>query len=83
MLCYNRLGETLDITWANMSLDPQLPNYVARVIGDLKPVYNVAGYVEFTGSFANASQYVRVAAVNYPNVDSIDNNGNYKSIDLS
>jgi hypothetical protein len=67
-------------TWANMSLDPQLPNYVARVIGDSKPVYNVAnGFVNFTGSFANASQYVRVASVTTPNVDSIDNNGFYKS----
>ena len=67
-------------TWANVSLDPQLPNYVSRVIGDLKPVYNVAnGYVEFTGSYANASQYVRVASVTTPNADSIDNNGFYKS----
>jgi len=67
-------------TWANLSLDPQLPNYVARVIGDSKPVYNVAnGFVNFTGSFANASQYVRVASVTTPNVDSIDNNGFYKS----
>jgi hypothetical protein len=67
-------------TWANLSLDPQLPNYVSRVIGDLKPVYNVTnGFVNYTGSFANASQYVRVASVTTPNVDSIDNNGFYKS----
>jgi hypothetical protein len=66
-------------TWANMSLDPQLPNYVARVIGDIKPVYNSLGYVEYTGSYANASRYIRVASVTTPNVDSIDNNGNFKS----
>jgi hypothetical protein len=67
-------------TWANMSLDPQQPNYIARVIGDLKPVYDVTnGYVNYTGSFANASQYVRVASVVTPNVDSIDNNGFFKS----
>ena len=67
-------------TWANLSLDPQLPNYVSRVIGDSKPVYDVTnGFVNFTGSFANASQYVRVASVTTPNVDSIDNNGFYKS----
>jgi hypothetical protein len=67
-------------TWANLSLDPQLPNYVSRVIGDLKPVYDVTnGFVNYTGSFANASQYVRVASVTTPNVDSIDNNGFYKS----
>ncbi len=67
-------------TWSNLSLDPQLPNYVARVIGDLKPVYDVTnGYVNYTGSYANASQYVRVASVVTPNVDSLDNNGFYKS----
>ena len=67
-------------TWANMSLDPQQPNYVARVIGDIKPVYDATnGYVNYTGSYANASQYVRVASVTTPNVDSIDNNGFYKS----
>jgi len=67
-------------TWANLSLDPQQSNYIARVIGDLKPVYDVTnGYVNYTGSYANASQYVRVASVVTPNVDSIDNNGFYKS----
>ena len=67
-------------TWANVSLDPQQPNYIARVIGDLKPVYNVTnGYVEYQGNYTNASQYVRVASVTTPNVDSIDNNGNFKT----
>ena len=67
-------------TWANVSLDPQLPNYISRVIGDLKPVYDVTdGYVEYQGTYANASQYVRVSAVTTPNVDSLDNNGNFKT----
>ena len=67
-------------TWANVSLDPQLPNYIARVIGDLKPVYDVAnGYVNYQGTYPNASQYVRVVSVGTPNVDSIDNNGNFKT----
>jgi hypothetical protein len=64
-----------------MSLDPQLPNYVSRVIGDLKPKYDVAnGYVTYDGTYPNASQYVRVASVTTPNVDSIDNNGNYRTV---
>jgi len=71
-------------TWANVSLDPQLPNYISRVIGDLKPRYNVTtDQVEFDGSYANASRYIRVASVNTPNVDSIDNNGNYKATQYS
>jgi hypothetical protein len=67
-------------TWANVSLDPQLPNYIARVIGDLKPEYNEqTGQVDFEGTYANQSLYVRVASVTTPNVDSIDNNGNFKT----
>lgn len=74
-------------TWANMSLDPQQSNYVARVIGDLKPVYQLDSggnpYIAYTGSYANASLYVRVTSVTTPNVDSIDNNGNYKATQYS
>ena len=70
-------------TFPNLSLDPALPNYISRVIGDIKPVYRVDGdgtpYIDYTGSYANASQYVRVKSVNTPNVDSIDNNGNFKT----
>jgi hypothetical protein len=67
-------------TWANVSLDPQLPNYISRVIGDLKPVYNVTtNQVEYQGTYANQSQYIRVASVTAPNVDSINNNGKFKS----
>jgi len=67
-------------TWANVSLDPQLPNYISRVIGDLKPVYNTTtNQVDFVGSYPNQSLYVRVASVTTPNIDSIDNNGNYKA----
>jgi hypothetical protein len=70
-------------TWPNLSLDPDLPNYISRVIGDQKPVYTLDSsnqpYINLQGSFANASQYIRVASVATPQVDSIDNNGNYKA----
>jgi phage tail sheath protein FI len=70
-------------TWPNLSLDPSLPNYVSRVIGDQKPVYRVDSdgnpYIDITGSYANASQYIRIASVIAPQIDSIDNNGNYKA----
>jgi hypothetical protein len=70
-------------TWSNLSLDPNLPNYISRVIGDYKPVYKLdtdgSPYIDITGSYVNASQYVRVKSVIYPIVDSIDNNGNFKS----
>ena len=70
-------------TWPNLSLDPNQPNYISRVIGDNKPVYKVDSdgnpYIDYTGSYANASQYVRVKSVTIPLVDSIDNNGFFKS----
>jgi len=70
-------------SWPNLSLDPNLPNFISRVIGDIKPVYALdsAGnpYVALSGSYTNASQYVRVSAVATPQVDSIDNNGIYKA----
>ena len=67
-------------TWANVSLDPQQSNYISRVIGDLKPVYNTTtGQVDYDGTYPNQSLYIRVASVTTPNVDSIDNNGNFKT----
>jgi phage tail sheath protein FI len=61
-----------------------LPNYVARIIGDLKPVYVAAkgtsnAYINYTGTFANASQYVRVSSVPGVSVNSLDNNGNFQA----
>lgn len=74
-------------TWPNLSLDPALPNFISRVIGDVKPVYTVdssgAPYIDYRGSFANASEYIRIASVINPQVDSIDNNGNYKATQYS
>ena len=74
-------------TWPNLSLDPALPNYISRVIGDIKPVYRVdtdgSPYIDTTGSYANASQYIRVKSVTTPQVDSIDNNGNFKATQYS
>ena len=74
-------------TFPNLSLDPNLPNFISRVIGDIKPVYRVdsdgSPYIDTTGSYARGSNIVRVKSVNYPLVDSIDNNGNFKSGSIS
>lgn len=70
-------------TWPNLTLDPLQPNFISRVIGDQKPVYVAdsgdGAYVQLTGSFAGASKYVRVASITTLNVDSIDNDGNFKT----
>jgi len=74
-------------TWSNLSLDPAQPNYISRVIGDIKPVYRLDSsgtpYIDTTGSYANASQYIRIKSVTNIQADSIDNNGNYKSASLA
>ncbi len=70
-------------TFTNLSLDPSQPNYISRVVGDAKPVYNASkGLVEISGSFQGGSSYVRVKSVTNT-IDSIDNNGNYKATTYS
>lgn len=72
-------------TFPNLSLDPQQPNFISRVIGDQKFVYTSTdgGYLQITGSYPVASEYVRVASINTLQVDSIDNDGNFKTTQYS
>jgi hypothetical protein len=67
-------------TYNNLSLDPKQTNYVARVIGDQVANYNgTTNQVEISGSFPNASRYVRVKSVNLPTPDYFDNTGTAKT----
>jgi hypothetical protein len=71
-------------TWTNLSMDVNQPNYIARVIGNTKPVYTYSvtdgqGYIDYIGDFPNASRYVRVASVPQAQYDTFDNNGLYQS----
>jgi hypothetical protein len=54
-------------TYPNVSLDPLQPNYIAAVIGDYKkspqPDGNGSWYIQISGSYPNASRYVRVKSV--------------------
>jgi phage tail sheath protein FI len=70
-------------TYPNVSLDPNASNYIARVVGDQTQVLASSGassYLQTTGSYRNASRYVRVKAVNLKTFDYLDNNGNAKDI---
>ena len=63
-------------TWTNLSLDPFAPNYIARVIGDFALNYNSTNnQIEVSGSYPNASKYVRVSSVITPLPNYLDNNG--------
>jgi phage tail sheath protein FI len=69
-------------TFSNVSLDPQQSNYISRVIGDKKKVYTIDSdgnaFVYESGSYSNASDYVRIKTV-IPQINSLDNNGNFLS----
>lgn len=65
---YNSNQSVLE-TWANLSLDPNQNNYIEYVIGNQSQ--NVTSedgtyYIQVTGSYPNASNYVRVSNVYTP-----------------
>jgi len=63
-------------TWTGLSLDPTQGNFIAKVLGDQVEVYNPStNQIELTGFYSNASQYVRVSAVNYLTPNYFDNSG--------
>ena len=75
-------AKTVLETWNNLSLDPKASNFISRVIGDQTQVIRTDGssyYIDVTGSYTNASSYVRVSAVNYLTPDYFDNNGTAKA----
>jgi hypothetical protein len=63
-------------TWTNLSLDPLASNFVSKVIGDYKYNYNPTTIqIEVSGSYPNASKYVRVKSINLLTPSYFDNNG--------
>ena len=68
-------------SWTNLSLDPKADNYIAKVIGDQYYNYDsTENYISVTGSYRNASRYVRVSDVNSKTPNYFDNAGNAKSV---
>jgi hypothetical protein len=66
-------------TWTNLTLDPNSPNYISRVIGDFNEQFDSANsQIVYSGSFPNRSNYVRVKSVNYTTPNFFDNAGNFK-----
>jgi len=71
-------------SFTNVSLDPNQANYIEAVVGNYKQ--NVAYdsstgqyYIQNSGSYANASRYVRVKEVLTPTYNYFNNNGTAKS----
>jgi hypothetical protein len=68
-------------SYNNLSLDPYSSNYISKVIGDVKLTLrdDDGYYIQQSGSYRNASKYIRVKQVNYNTPKYFDNNGIAKS----
>ena len=65
-------------TFPNLSLDPLASNYISKVIGDQVQTVRGTGtdvYLQSSGSYRNASRYVRVREVNFQTPNYFTNNG--------
>ena len=70
-------------SYNNLSLDPYASNYISKVIGDIDLNLRNEGtdyYIQESGSYPNASRYVRVKSVNTPTPNYFDNDGTAKDI---
>jgi phage tail sheath protein FI len=79
---YNNSKTVLE-TWNNLSLDPNQNNYIAYIIGDQTQTVQTDefgnSYLQYNGSYANKSKYVRVKAVYRPTPNYFDTSGNVQS----
>jgi phage tail sheath protein FI len=69
-------------SYNNLSLDPYSSNYISKVIGDVDHTLVNDGsdyYIQESGSYANASKYVRVKQVNHNTPKYFDNVGTAKN----
>jgi phage tail sheath protein FI len=69
--------------FSNLSLDPEAPNYIERIIGN--QTFNVMGsgtsdvYIQSVGEYPNASNFVRVSNVTLKTPKYFNNEGQPKS----
>ena len=63
-------------TFNNLSLDPNSPNYIEKVVGNqVEAISGTGDNVTVTGEYVNRSKYIRVSAVNTPTINYIGNDG--------
>jgi hypothetical protein len=73
----NNVQKVVLESYNNLSLDPYASNYISKVIGDVdfNLVTTDGYYIQQSGSYSNASKYVRVKEVNFNTPKYFDNNG--------
>jgi hypothetical protein len=78
--------KTIVEQYNNVTLDPNSPNYIARLIGDQYYTLTDSGttdpFLQSTGDFPNRSKYVRVT-VHKNTINYLDANGNVRDSSLS
>ena len=63
-------------TFSNLSLDPNSSNFISARIGDqVQTISGDSTYVQLTGSYANRSNYIRVASVGLQTLNYLGNDG--------
>jgi len=75
-------SKTILETWANLSLDPNSPNYIEKAIGNSKQTVasdNGEYYIKNEGTYNTLSKYVRVKSVTSKTLNYFDNAGNAKA----
>ena len=72
----NTLTPVVLETFTQLSLDPNSPNFISRVIGDQVQNYNSStNQIDTSGSYSNKSNYLRVKNINVTTLNYFDNNG--------
>jgi hypothetical protein len=67
-------------SWNGLSLDPNSPKYISKVIGNTKLVYNsTSGQIDVEGDYTNKSRYIRVKQVNSNTPNYLDPTGQPKA----
>jgi hypothetical protein len=77
----NNVQKVVLESYNNLSLDPYASNYISKVIGDVDFSLRNEGsdyYIQQSGSYSNASKYVRVKQVNFNTPKYFDNIGRAK-----
>ena len=75
----NSLQPTILEAWTNLTLDPYSPNYISKVIGDTVVNFvtdpNGNASIQYSGSYANRSNYVNVKTVNFTTPNFFNSSG--------
>ena len=75
----NTLQPVVVEAWTGLTLDPYSPNYISKVIGDTIANFvtdvNSNASIQYSGSYANRSNYITVKQVNFTTPNYLNSNG--------